>query len=170
MRRSPPEALYLSCGALFSECRRYRYALWRVWDFDLPQAAFIGLNPSTADESQDDPTLRRCIGYARRWGFGGLVMLNLFAYRTPHPAQLRCVQDPIGAQNDAALARWLPLVRLTIVCWGDQGRWLGRDQAVLRCIAQPFCLRLTRQGNPAHPLFLPADLRPIPFQAGSTSS
>src|SRR5687768_16866498 len=87
-------------GARFSACRTYRFELWRIWDEDGPKLNVIGLNPSTADENLDDPTIRRCIGFARDWGFGGLVMTNLFAYRSTDPKGLAAVDDPVGPNND----------------------------------------------------------------------
>src|SRR4029077_5114543 len=90
--------------AEFSHCRRYRFALWRRWDSG-PQVLFVMLNPSTADETTDDPTIRRCIGFARTWGFGSLAGANLFAFRTLKPRQLRPASEPIGAGNDDWLVR-----------------------------------------------------------------
>jgi hypothetical protein len=90
-------------AAAFSRDGRYRYALWREWDAAKPCVLFIGLNPSSADDRRDDPTIRRCTGFARRWGFGRLAVGNLFALRTPHPSQLRRVPSPVGPRND----RWL---------------------------------------------------------------
>ena len=86
--------------AVFSPCRTYRYALSRVWAADKPYALFIGLNPSTADETLDDPTIRRCIDFAKRWGYGGLVMANLFAYRATNPSEMKAATDPVGVAND----------------------------------------------------------------------
>ena len=87
-------------SAAFSPCRRYRYCLSRVWNPKLPSVMFVGLNPSTADEQEDDPTVRRCIGFARNWNFGGLILVNLFAYRSTDPADLLRVDDPVGPGND----------------------------------------------------------------------
>ena len=90
--------------AVFSDCRNYRYALWRIWDDAKPYAMFIGLNPSTADETEDDPTIRRCMNFAKDWGYGGLCMTNLFAYRATIPANMMSAADPVGAENNAWLA------------------------------------------------------------------
>src|SRR5271157_168450 len=90
-------------GATFSLCRTWRYKLWRRWSAAVPMVTFIGLNPSTADEINDDPTVRRCLGFARRWGFGGMSMLNVFAYRSTNPRALRAATDPVGPRNGAAL-------------------------------------------------------------------
>jgi len=82
--------------AKLSVCRKYRYALWRIWDKSKPIVLFISLNPSTADEKEDDPTIRRCIGFAKSWGYGGLCMANLFAYRTKSPSEMMSAKDRLG--------------------------------------------------------------------------
>lgn len=95
-------------GAHLSACGAYRYALRRTWDPARPAALFVGLNPSTADAERDDPTTRRCVRFARDWGFGGLLVGNLFAYRATRPRDLRAAAEPVGPENDwwlAALAR-----------------------------------------------------------------
>ena len=91
--------------AELSNCRNYRYALWRTWDDEKGKAMFIGLNPSTADEIEDDRTIKRCISYAKQWGYGGIIMGNLFAYRTPSPAEMMMSNDPVGPENDTWLKR-----------------------------------------------------------------
>jgi hypothetical protein len=103
--------------ALLSPCRRYRFALWRRWDIG-PQVLFVMLNPSTADEAMDDPTIRRCIGLARSWGFSALAVGNLFAYRTTSPADLSASADPVGSKNDHWLHRLHEESSLTIAAWG----------------------------------------------------
>ena len=90
-------------GAQFSPCKKYRYALWRTWNQDDGHVMFIGLNPSTADEFTDDPTERRCMGFARRWGFGGIYMMNLFAFRATNPLDLLFQHDPTGSENNQML-------------------------------------------------------------------
>ena len=93
-------------GAIISDCQKYRYALWRNWDLSKDKVMFIGLNPSTADHIEDDPTIRRCIGFAKSWGYGGLYMMNLFSYRTSNPSKLKNVKDPIGnPDNDEWIAK-----------------------------------------------------------------
>ena len=86
--------------AKLSECRKYRFALWRTWDDSKPYVMFVGLNPSTADETTDDPTLTRCINYAKSWGFGGVCMANIFAYRATEPSDMKAATDPIGSENN----------------------------------------------------------------------
>ena len=149
-------------GAQFSDCRKYRYALWRVWQEDKSCVMFIGLNPSTADETEDDPTIRRCIGYAKDWGFGGMYMLNLFAYRTTYPKELKRVLEPIGSKNNEFLKMYSDL-RLTIACWGTQGTFMGRDKVVMDLLGKGnlSCLGITKNGQPKHPLYLRRDAKLI---------
>ncbi len=153
----------MKTGAELSSCRRYRYALWRTWDEEKGRILFIGLNPSTADETVDDPTIRRCISYARQWGYGGIVIGNLFAYRSPHPRNLRQCADPVGPQND----RWLRKLRrqadLVVAMWGNGGAYRGRAGEVLPWFPKLMCLRLTGQGQPHHTRGLPDGLIPIPY-------
>ena len=147
--------------AEFSYCGTYRYALWRAWQPEAPRVLFIGLNPSTADDRMDDPTVRRCLGYARSWGYGSLAIANLFAYRSTNPAHLRTAEDPVGPLND----RWLQdLAResdLVVAAWGDHGRFDQRWKEVAAMRAELYCLGMTKLGQPRHPLYLKKSLRPI---------
>ena len=95
----------MKTDTIFSECRRYRYALTRIWDETGPYAMFICLNPSTADEIQDDPTVRRCINFAKSWGFAGVCMTNIFAYRATQPADMMAAADPVAPENDMWLKK-----------------------------------------------------------------
>ncbi len=144
-------------SAIFSDCRLYRYALWRRWSHG-ELIAFVGLNPSTADETLNDPTIRRCIGFAKDWGYGGLAMLNIFAYRATDPMKMKSVADPVGPldyQPIVAVAGMCPCV---VTAWGVHGEHLERGQKVLhvlRTAAARVChLGLTKQGMPKHPLYL----------------
>jgi hypothetical protein len=116
----------------------------------------IGLNPSTADEVHDDPTIRRCVGYARGWGFGGLVVTNLFAWRSTDPAALREVEDPVGPGNDAVLIDEAASACIVLVGWGALGGLGSRGSAVRRLLGDRgvFCLGITKGGEPRHPLYL----------------
>jgi hypothetical protein len=149
----------------FSPCRTYRYVLWRQWDAtNHAYALFIGLNPATADEVRDDPTIRRCAGYARRWGYGALCMTNLFAYRTPHPEVMKAHPDPVGADNDRWLVKLAKGAGVVVAAWGVDGTHLGRDRVVGRLLGGKLsCLRLTKDGHPWHPLYLRKTLEPVPF-------
>jgi hypothetical protein len=161
----PAEELKLA-GAILS--RTYRYRLWRSWG-DGPRLGWIMLNPSQADAQGDDPTLRRCVGFAQSWGYGGLEVVNLFAYRASRPGVLRQVADPIGPQNDRYL-RELPDRVAAIVCaWGNGGALGGRDRVVRERLADYpalYCLGRTRSGHPRHPLYCPRNQPLIALEAG----
>lgn len=146
--------------AKLSEGREYRYALGRIWDPSNPRTLYvIGLNPSTADETEDDPTIRRCIGFAKAFGCGGLTMLNLFALRSTDPKGLRAVADPIGPENDLTLLSARMLENVVIVAaWGVHGTFMGRDREVRKMFdGQLHHLGLTKDGHPKHPLYLKSD-------------
>jgi len=166
-RTWPPAALALGrClrRAAFDPTGLYRYTLTRGWDWAAPRIVFIMLNPSTADAARDDPTIRRCMGFARRWGFGVLHVVNLFAFRTSHVRQLRPAADPIGPGNDRSIVRALRCADAVLAAWGRHGRWRGRDEAVLARLAGRagvYCLGLTTSGDPRHPLYVRADARPV---------
>ena len=149
-------------GADFSPCRVWRYYLWRRWDAGTT-CVFIGLNPSTADETQDDPTIRRCIRFAQRWGHGGLVMLNAFAFRATDPRVMMATDDPVGPRNDETIRDRSRAAAIIIAAWGvhcDE----SRQRRVCEVVGRPIhCLGLTKAGRPRHPLYLRADSKPVPF-------
>jgi len=154
----------LRSAATFSPCRVYRYTLTRVWDEDAPALAFVCLNPSTADETRDDPTMRRCIGFARRWGFGSMVATNIFALRSTDPGGLRRVDDPVGPGNDRAIRRVVRSADTVIAAWGAHGAYLDRQTRVMKLLPETaLCLGVTKAGAPKHPLYLPGDAEPIPL-------
>ena len=149
-------------SAVFSDCKAYRYALWRKWESpNTGYAVFIGLNPSTADETNDDPTIKRCIKFADDWGYSGLCMLNLFAFRATDPKVMLRVADPVGRDNDEYIRRYVRGAGVAIAAWGARGTHMGRDRAVREMIPSLHYLRLTKDGHPGHPLYLPAELRPV---------
>ena len=152
-------------SAHLSTCRRYRYVLSRRWG-DGPSAMFIGLNPSTADETADDPTIRRCVAYAKAWGYGALCMTNLFAYRATQPTDMLAQDDPIGPENDAHLRRLATDAGVVVAAWGTHGAHLGRDAQVRTLLPNLHYLRLTKDGHPGHPLYLAASLRPVAWMPG----
>lgn len=142
----------------------YRYLLWRVWDPDLPRLLWMLLNPSTADEDVDDPTLRRVLGFSHSFGFGGLEVVNLFALRSPDPRALAHTADPVGPENDSYIREALERATKIVAAWGRFGVLYRRDRSVLAQIDYPiFCLGVTRNGNPRHPLYLPRDTSLCPF-------
>lgn len=150
-------------GANISLCQRYRYHLWRQVSQEREasgRCTFVMLNPSTANETEDDPTIRRCIAFARKWQCEFLDVLNLFAYRSPDPSTLLAVDDPIGPENDDWLARAGHASRIIVAAWGVHGEILGRGEIVRRQLAATgklHYLKLTKGGHPGHPLYLPAD-------------
>jgi hypothetical protein len=144
----------------FSPCRRYRFALWRRWGSG-PQVLFVMLNPSTADETTNDPTIRRCIGFAQAWGFDSAAVGNLFAFRTPKPGDLRTSSEPIGAGNDDWLIRLHEDSALTVAAWGNHGHFLDRSNSVRSILPDLHVLRLTKLGEPGHPLYMPRDAVPL---------
>lgn len=149
-------------GAYISDCGRYRYSLWRQWAPG-PRVVFVGLNPSTADAMLDDPTIRRCMGFARAWGYTNLMMVNLFAYRDTAPRNMLAVDDPVGPDNDRVLRNAHAKAALTVAAWGAHGTHGGRDHAVRALLPRLHYLRLTKNGHPGHPLYLPGSLRPQPW-------
>lgn len=154
----------IGSGANFSRCRRYRYTLWRRWSNDGGQVMIIGLNPSTADAKRDDPTIRRCIRFARDWGAGGLVVVNLFAYRATYPVDLKAAPDPIGPRNDYWIRRMAARSQVVVAAWGNHGALMDRAAKVQTMLRGKLCcLRRTAAGQPAHPLYLPAHLTPKPW-------
>ncbi len=156
----------VTAGATFGPRRRYRYRLWRTWDVAAPRVLFVLLNPSTADEQVNDPTIRRCIGFARRWGFGGVEIVNIFAYRSTDPAALRAIADPIGPRNDHHIKAARRKASRCIAAWGNQGSYLGRSAHVLRALrrqGEVECLCETKIGQPGHPLYISSKALPRPF-------
>lgn len=152
-------------SATLSKCGQYRYTLERVWADNLPSVLFICLNPSTADEHVDDPTVRRCIGFARNLGFGSIMMTNLFAFRSTDPRGLLTATDPIGPENDAWLDRIHEQTDLAISAWGTKGCLLNRHRAVAARFPDLQCLGITKAGHPRHPLYIRSDARPRPLGA-----
>jgi len=159
--------------AKLSDCRVYRYALWRTWDDSKPRVMFIGLNPSTADETTDDATLVRCINYAKSWDYGGVCTANLFAFRATDPADMKRASeagwDIIGQENDRWLKRLAREAELIIAAWGNDGALYGRSSEVIRLLPEMYCLKVNKSGEPAHPLYQRADLHPSPYLHKSTT-
>ena len=155
----------MGSSALLSPDRKYRYLLYRGWGelSATNYAMFIGLNPSTADETEDDPTIRRCTAFAKSWGFSGLCMTNLFAFRATYPKDMMRAADPIGPHNDMHLKLAAQGAGVVVAAWGALGEYKGRDLQVKSFIGNLRYLRLTKDGHPGHPLYLPKDLRPIKF-------
>lgn len=121
----------------------------------------IGLNPSTADEVEDDPTLIRCINFAKSWGYGGVCMTNLFAYRATDPNDMKAAADPVGASNNRWLTRLAKEAGIVVAAWGNDGNYLNRASQIKNKIPDLYCLKMNKSGEPAHPLYLRAELKPV---------
>lgn len=152
-------------SALLSDCQKYRYSLTRIWDESLPKIMFIMLNPSTADGTQDDPTIRRCISFAKQYGYGGLYVCNIFAYRATNPKELLKIHNPFGDQN-IFITRQLADEVETIVCaWGNKeiiNKLLKGNEPYLLlqyCTNKLHYIDISKDGIPKHPLYLKSSLK-----------
>lgn len=158
-------------GAFFSDDRKYRYALWRIWDKSKPLVMFIGLNPSTANENTDDPTIRRIIRFAHSWGYGGVYMMNLFALVTSHPEELKLCKDPLGDNN-----KWLDEISSKctriVFAWGafPEAKQRALDiitscllSSLLKDFPEVLALDINKDGSPKHPLYIRGDVKPIKY-------
>ena len=166
MRTFPMKPNVIEAGAEISPCGRYRYVLTRKWAEDGPLHVWIGLNPSTATEEVDDPTIRRCVDFSERWGAGEIAMVNLFALRSTDPRELRRAEDPIGPKNEDRLGVWCQKgcqkAGKIIAAWGNHGDLHDRGRQVSRRMDSlwlknngVFCLGQNRGGQPVHPLYQP---------------
>lgn len=177
---TPPDPIRRT---ILSECRKYRYTLWREWPIEElagfecsaetnahKYAMFIGLNPSTADETKDDPTIRKCIGFAKRWGFGALCMTNLFAFRATKPQDMKRTDNPCGKGNQHHLLHNAAFAGIIIAAWGKNGCYRQQDLTVMQWLeslgVRLHCLRQNLDGSPEHPLYIPYETTPKPYSAG----
>ena len=151
-------------SAVLSNDRYFRYSLSRTWDTSLPEFVVIGLNPSTADENQDDPTIRRCITFAKREKCGSLIMVNLFAFRSTSPEILKGTYKTteVDRENSKALAaHCLSPKSIVVAAWGNHGTYLNENLRLLKNLSdwsiKVYCFGKTKSGNPKHPLYLPLD-------------
>lgn len=151
--------------AYITPCGKYRYILSRDWSDGQPlkTVVFVGLNPSTADAEVDDPTIRRCVGFARTWGYNRLWMVNLFAFRATDPADMKRAEDPVGEFNGSIVGAASNVADLTIAAWGTHGSFRNQDLRYLGGLKNPHHLGLSKGGHPKHPLYLRADTKPEPF-------
>lgn len=154
-------------SAVYSDCDAYRYLLTRVWDPAGRRALFVMLNPSTATEVQNDPTVERCERRARALGFGAFRVTNIFAFRATDPRVMKAAADPVGPANDAAIAESAGWADAIVCAWGTHGAHLDRGAAVARLLAEQgrplSVLGLTRAGHPQHPLYIGYDRQPVPW-------
>jgi hypothetical protein len=153
--------------AVYSPCEAYRYALTRVWSPQGRRVTFVMLNPSTATEVENDPTVERCERRARALGFGAFRVCNIFAFRATDPKVMRAQADPVGSANDAAILDGADWAESVICAWGTHGAHLDRGRAVetlLRAARRPlFHLGLSQAGHPKHPLYIGYDRQPEPW-------
>jgi hypothetical protein len=152
---------------LLSTDRRYRFSLERRTGFNQRRCLFIMLNPSTADEETDDPTIRRCMGFARDWGYGWLDVANLFPFRATSPKAMKAAYpdpDEVTLENGRALGAAAREAGLIVAAWGNHGAFAGRSASVLKVLGMfdpIYCLGMTKAGQPKHPLYLPKDTKPV---------
>lgn len=153
--------LEITRNAIISDCGRYRFQLSRCWDTRKGVCCFIMLNPSTADDKIDDPTIVRCMEKATRWGFGTILVANLFAWRATDPGQLAKAADPVGHGNDKAIWAAVHLSEMTVCAWGTGGKLNDRGQRISTRLldgkVKMRCLGVTKCGHPKHPLYIPHD-------------
>jgi len=151
--------------ALYSDCERYRYALTRIWEPKGQRALFIMLNPSTATEVQNDPTVERCERRARALGFGAFRVCNIFAWRDTDPRAMRAAAEPVGPENDAAIVTACDWADRIICAWGTHGAHLERGAAVTRLLRSAglplWHLGLSKAGHPKHPLYISYSKQPV---------
>ena len=144
-------------GALFSPDNIYRYQLSRVWDEEKPKILFIMLNPSTADEFVEDPTIRRIVNYAKDWGYGSVYVGNLYAFRSTDPKGLNSVEDPIGPENITNIQALIGLVDKVVYAWGNERK---EPEWLKKIVTNPYCIDISKKGIPKHPLYLKKCLKP----------
>ena len=155
-------------GAILSECRQYRYLLWRMWNPALPILTLCMLNPSTADESENDATITRCIKRAKLMQCGAIRVVNLFAFIDPDRGALRRVKDPIGPLNDTYIIEACRDAKTVLCGWGTDGSILGRGKAIVGHMVaagiHPTALHINTDGSPKHPLYVSYAKKPQAFR------
>jgi len=155
--------------AVYSDCEQYRYSLTRTWDSDADRVLFVMLNPSTATELQNDPTVERCERRARALGYGAFQVCNIFAYRATDPRDMRAQDDPTGPANDAAILKAAKWANDIVCAWGTHGEHLNRGPEVAKLLRRkklPLThLGLSKAGHPKHPLYISYSVQPEPWTA-----
>ena len=179
IKEGEQKALFIggvTTSAVLSDCLNYRYSLTRVWDDTKPRVLFIMLNPSTADAEKDDPTIRRCIGFAKDWGYGGIYVVNLFSLRATNPKDLLTAPFVVGVENEKWIRRMSSLSHLVVCAWGNSSivkklqKRLDHNWKPLSWVHKPLhYLELSKDGTPKHPLYLPKHLTPIPYEVSRVS-
>jgi len=153
----------INSDAIFSKDRIYRYVLIREWDLDKPSLTIVSLNPSTADEKKNDPTVTRCIGFAKKWGFGKLLMANIFAFRATLPKDLFNSKNPVGDKNDYWIKKLSEEGNKVVLAYGNHGNFKNRHDEILKMIENPYCIKKSKTGMPSHPLYLKYTKKPIRY-------
>jgi hypothetical protein len=151
-------------GAIFSEDRKYRYALWRVWNPNRKLLMQIGLNPSKANEFESDPTITRGMVRSDREGFGGFLMGNLYGYVSTDPKALLRNKNTIGELTDYYLREMIKLSDIQLCAWGSFKPVINRCQTVFSMLNKPYCLSVNADGQPVHPLYTSYDVPMKPYQ------
>ena len=146
--------------AIISEDGKYRYQLSRTWDEEKPKVLFLMLNPSTADANIDDPTIRRVVNFASSWGYGGVFVGNLYAFRSTDPAALRTADDPVGKDNLQHVKTLVGMTDKVVYAWGNKKK---EPEWLCNLVDKPYCIDISKQGIPKHPLYLKKELEPKPF-------
>lgn len=159
--------LFTTSGAVFSDCQRYRYRLWRTWDSSKKPLVMVMLNPSIADAEQNDPTVERCQRRALAMGFGGLQVTNIFALVSTDPGALYETEDPVGPKNNAAILEAVSDAGMVLCAWGTHGAHVGRAREVVAMLrdagVSPYCLGQNADGSPKHPLYVGYGISPMPY-------
>lgn len=157
----------LPADAGFSASRSYRYWLSRCWNKNGRLLVVVGLNPSTADEHKDDLMIRKCIGFAKRWGFGKLAMVNMFAWRATRPDDMFAQYRPIGPRNDYWLQAFGDAADGILAAWGKHQRFLPRVERVMAFLPEMKALAVNVDGSPRHPLYMPYGCHPTLYELGA---
>ena len=153
----------IGAEAEFGQGKKYRYALWRIWDLSKPRVMFVGLNPSRAVERKNDNTIIKVVKIARHNGFGGVYMMNIYPFITAYPSQLSCNYESNIINNE-----WLEKVydrcAKVVYCWGSFKQAQGRAEEVMKLFVNPMCLAINKDGAPKHPLYCLDETILIPYK------
>ncbi len=170
----PKDKNNMQKDAILDKKRKYRYMLKRQWGDSTDKFInFVLLNPSTANETVDDPTIKACIKFTQNLGYGGFYVTNLFAYRTKSPDILKKSTEPIGRKNDMFIKKYATKSKLVIIAWGNHGNYLNRDKDVLKFITKiktPYCFITTQSGQPKHLLYIARNTKPIKFKTDTNKN
>ena len=150
-------------NAIFSKCKKHRLSLWRIWNSEKPYVLFVGLNPSVADKKNNDPTITRFVNFAKFWGYGGILVGNIFSLKTTDPKKLILNQNPLHKFNDCWLKYMASKSNKIIGAWGNYGTYLKRYKYIKFILPNINCIGITNLGQPKHPLYQKKNLLPKEF-------